>query len=80
VLSARYEEQPINKTKYLESYYHDLSKNSSRFRLTKGEFTDYLEKNYKTNKFFGPLIGQERSKDKSEETKKAIRENSLKSL
>jgi hypothetical protein len=51
--------------RYHEAYRIELSKNQSRFRLTKGEFTNYLERNHSNNECFGPLIGQERSEEKS---------------
>ena len=52
--------------------------NRSRFRLTKGEFSNYLERNHGNTDCFGPLHGEERSAEKSLETKRSImRESTL---
>jgi hypothetical protein len=51
--------------RYHEVYKQELQKNTARFRHTKGEFADYLERNNGTNEVFGPLIGEERSAEKS---------------
>lgn len=44
--------------RYHDSYHTELQKNRSRFRLTKGEFTNYIEKVRANNEVFGPLVGE----------------------
>ena len=64
--------------RYHENYQLELGRNTSRFRLTKGEFTTYLERNHHNSGCFGPLQGEERSQDKSLETKRSVlRESAL---
>ena len=64
--------------RYHQTYNQELQNNSSRFRLTKGEFTNYLQRNQKNSNCFGPLHGEERSPEKSLETKRSImRESAL---
>ena len=58
--------------RYHDSYQAEIRKKPSRFRLTKGEFTNYIEKVRATNSVFGPLVGEERSKEKSLETQRSI--------
>lgn len=58
--------------RYHESYHSELSKGKSRFRLTRGEFTHYIENVRVSNPAFGPLVGEERSAEKSLETKRSI--------
>ena len=43
--------------RYHDSYHTEIKKNHSRFRLTKGEFTNYIEKVRVKNEVFGPLVG-----------------------
>ena len=47
--------------RYHLNYNEEMRKNHSRFRLTKGEFTNYIERNHLNNEGFGPLYGEERS-------------------
>jgi hypothetical protein len=58
-------------SRYLQSFHRELADNPQRFRLTRGEFTDYVEKNnhYKS---IGPLQGIERSIERIEERKKSV--------
>lgn len=64
--------------RYHLNYNEEIARNSSRFRLTKGEFTNYIERNHLNNEGFGPLYGEERSAEKSLETKQSIlRKNML---
>jgi len=58
--------------RYHRNYNEEYRRNSSRFRLTKGEFTNYIERNHLNNEGFGPLYGEERSLEKSLETKKEL--------
>jgi hypothetical protein len=44
-----------------------------RFRLTKGEFTEYLNKNHHYQSM-GPLQGQERSDQRIQVTKSTIKQ------
>jgi hypothetical protein len=47
--------------RYHQNYNEEITRDMSRFRLTKGEFTNYIERNHLNNEGFGPLYGEERS-------------------
>ena len=58
-------------SRYRQTYHQELHDSPNRFRITRGEFTNFIEKNnhYKS---IGPLHGEERTMDRIETTKKSV--------
>ena len=64
---------------YKDSYYKELSKNKTRFRLVKGEFSSFIHNQHR-NEVLGPLEGQERTLERARQTRKSIMQKSITSL
>jgi hypothetical protein len=59
------------KSRYLDSFHQELDDNPNRFRITRGEFTNFIEKNnhYKS---IGPLQGIERTMNRIEDRRQSV--------
>lgn len=60
VIGINLDKNQRNRSLYDDMYKQELAKGTSRFRLTKGEFTNFLHQQRK-NQILGPLEGQERT-------------------